>query len=239
MSKHSGLSQLADTAREMMQPNKPSARHYPVKKRQEKRVLNPNWLGIAHLEAEALGDTEIISEYPYGEYIDDDLMLGPEFVHLRASGFYQAKRDGMYPRPMFQVFDLEISSSSQISYADPCPACDDWSRTARCEEHHDRDGAAGLKLGRQRREERNRRLDPAADSLRYAMPDYRDVHSYDTQIDWEAIDRVPQELLDRIGRLPNFTLTVEGTFEPGAFLEVTGETEQGTGSFAIEVEPNE
>lgn len=41
-----------------------------------------------------------------------------------------------YSRPMFEVLHTEASSSMRISHT-PCPDCDDWSRTSRCETHHE------------------------------------------------------------------------------------------------------
>lgn len=142
MSKHSGLSQLADAATEMISPR---LAHYPVRRKGERRRLNPNQAGIDWLEGRCtdgedfLGDTEIV---------EFDVAVDGLQSYL-TSGWYAAKRGGNYARPMFQVFGMEASSSAEIPYT-PCPDCDNWARTSKCETHHDLDGVAGLSMGAER-----------------------------------------------------------------------------------------
>lgn len=137
MSKHSGLSQLADAATEMISPR---LAHYPVRRKGERRRLNPNTDGIKWLEGEAFLEATQIVEF---DVAHDGLRS------YLTSGWYAAKRGGNYARPMFQVFRMEASSSAQIPYT-PCPDCDNWARTSKCETHHDLDGVAGLSMGAER-----------------------------------------------------------------------------------------
>lgn len=51
----------------------------------------------------------------------------------RAAGRYK----GTYSRPMFETFEDGVTSAIRKSYPDPCPACDDWSRTSKCTEHYE------------------------------------------------------------------------------------------------------
>lgn len=127
MSKHSGLSHLADVAREMISP---AFAHYPVKRKGERRRLNPNWEGIQWLEGEDFLDAT--------ETVETSVSWDGLQVHT-AKGWYAARRSGNCARPMFQVFGLESSSSATMAYT-PCPDCDDWARTSQCRTHHDRDG---------------------------------------------------------------------------------------------------
>lgn len=122
---------------------------YPVKRRGERRRLNPNQAGIAWLEEQSDTDTEIASTYETGEPAEDGQY---EFVVHRALGWHSARQRGMYPWPMFQV--ISGFKASRFSYPRPCPACDDWSRTSQCADHHDRDGVAGLAMGYQRQQAR-------------------------------------------------------------------------------------
>lgn len=130
--KHGGLSQLADTA-------DPS--HYPVRRRGQKRALNPNWAGIAWLEAKELANTEVMAE-PYAE--------AAGVTYPRAYGWYAAKRAGHYPRPMMQIFNDGATSSSQMIYQNPCPDCDNWARSWNCPRHEDR-GLEGFREAASRR----------------------------------------------------------------------------------------
>lgn len=143
--KNAGLSHLADVANESI-----GVKHYPVKRKGERRRLVPNWDAIRYLEDESWTDTEISEELTAGEAVfdDDAVYLGTEFKIQRALGYFSARQRGMYPWPMFQVFaSFKIS---MVPYS-PCPDCDDFSRTSKCEVHHDRDGVAGLKMGDERR----------------------------------------------------------------------------------------
>lgn len=138
MIKNSGLGQLAEVAG-------PAADSYPVKRKREVRRLNPNWTGIAWLEAQAVHDTEILFRY---DDIWESSTLPAERIITRARGWGRARGNGSHPRPMFQVLQLGTGSAMLIS-RDSCPDCDDWSRTAVCEVHPD-DGTEGLERARQR-----------------------------------------------------------------------------------------
>lgn len=131
------------------QPSHPyEAEYYPIKRKGQRRRLAPNWPAIGWLEKETRNDARIAWDVPAGENIPGTVT--PEFRIQRAVGWDEAKRRGMYPRPMFQTFLLETSSTMQIRYLG-CPDCDDFSRTSQCAQHHDRDGVAGLKMGPERR----------------------------------------------------------------------------------------
>ena len=134
---------------------KADASHYPVKRKGQRRRLDPNREGALWLEDETRDDTEIDPEdcYGTGELIPGTYTL--EFKILRAEGYFKARRQGHYARPMFETFGLLASSSNRVPYPAPCPDCDDWSRTSRCTEHHDRDGVAGLRMGEERRRARS------------------------------------------------------------------------------------
>lgn len=118
---YAGLSRPSDVANPV--------EHYPVRRRGTKRRLNPNWDAIRWLEDGQLDDTEISDAKVLGDG-DWASMLG-----VRALGWYSAKRSGHYPRRMFDIFGLEVSSSSMIHYPSPCPDCHDFSRTWACAEH--------------------------------------------------------------------------------------------------------
>lgn len=101
--------------------------HYPVRRRGERRRLNPNTAGITWLETQSESDTEI-----YGTY---DLVPGEGMRALRSHG---ARRPdpGICIRPMVAVLrDEHVFPSWGSVRRDPCPGCDDWSRTARCARH--------------------------------------------------------------------------------------------------------
>jgi hypothetical protein len=113
----SGLSHLADVANPVD--------HYPVKRRREPRRLDPNWAGIAWLEAQSLADTEIIRHVDQGDGL----------TAYTTEGWYGARRRGAYPGPMFKiVLDLPLDPGALVC-DNPCPVCDDFSRTARCPDH--------------------------------------------------------------------------------------------------------
>lgn len=126
MSKHSELSQLADAA----------FAHYPIRRKGERRRLNPNWDGIDWLEAETRGAVCVRDEF---EGPDGNLIL-------ETFGGANAKAKGAYVRPMILEMPLGVGSASPVSVI-PCPGCDDWSRTSKCRTHHDRDGFDGLVKG--------------------------------------------------------------------------------------------
>lgn len=124
MSKHSGLSRLADVAREVTGGDA----FYPVKKRGERRRLNPNWVGIAWLEAESLADTEIT----HTAGLAPDM---PGLLTLMTAGEARAVIRGMHPRRMIDVFDLDQSSTLGVRYSSPCPACQNFAVSWKCDRH--------------------------------------------------------------------------------------------------------
>lgn len=196
------------------------ADHYPVRQKRQPRRLNPNWDGIRWLEEQSEADTEIHSEMGAGEY-NPNSPTGCEFKIQRALGYYRAKRAGMYPRPMFQVLRPGAGSAPQLSYPDPCPACDDWSRTSRCTEHHDRDGVAGLAKGYERREAR-----------RAARGDNRPpAYATPPPGAGEALP-LPQGLYVEALRQAEAVIRRYESSE----LEITGETLQPPATITIEVE---
>ena len=193
--KKAGSSHLADVSNEQA-----PTFHYPVKKKGEPRRLRPNLDAIHWLEDESETDTEISEEYDAGEYSAQS-PTGCEFKVQRANGWYDAERASMYPRPMFQTFDLEISSSSMVPYLKPCPACDDWSRTSRCSEHHDEDGVAGLRMGADRRAERNTRRNGPPTAYSDAPTDGGPRGIYDTLVQmYERIAAVNEQQIDERDR---------------------------------------
>lgn len=115
--KNAGLSHLADVDSPI--------EHYPVKRKGQPRRLDPNQDAIDWLERETATDTEIHSVTP----------LDFQMQSIRALGWYSAKRAGHYPRRMFDVFQLDESSTNPVSYPSPCPDCLDFSRTWACTEH--------------------------------------------------------------------------------------------------------
>lgn len=130
--------------------------HYPVKQRRRPRRLNPNWAGIAWLEAKSLPATRIVAKHPAERG-------GSDLYTLIAAGRSMAAMHGC-PRPMFQLFETTVSSALlRRSVGAACPDCDDWSRTARCPEHpaDHYSRAAWLGYG----EELMSTLTPAADTL--------------------------------------------------------------------------
>lgn len=113
----SGLSHFADVAS--------GEDRYPVRRRGEPRRLNPNWTGITWLEAQSLEDTKPI------RHVD----MGDGLAVYVTDGYYLARRRGAYPGPMFKiVLDLPLDPGAVVC-DDPCPVCDDFSRTARCPDH--------------------------------------------------------------------------------------------------------
>ena len=332
--KNAGLSRLAEAASPI--------EYYPVRRRGQKRRLTPNWDAIRWLEEDTEGATEISDVAPLGA----ENTPWHSINNVRALGYYSAKRTGHYPRRMFDVFDLEVSSSNMISYADPCPGCQDFSRSWACIEHPEVAWNTKRRVWERHIEDRTRcsctpcterreraaeassgYTDMGTDGLRppqglydrliemfggplpqeayqrqaamyftaprdpnqgrpgyhYHFPTDRWVPDTDDALgdfrdggevgagffqgrpvtvnevsadermaaEWERqngipladvlrqIDRVPPELGPTrrtfLGALPNFTMTLTGTFT----LEIDGETIQGAGPVAIEVEPTD
>lgn len=136
MIKHQGLAQLADTV---------NTSHYPVRRRGQKRQLNPNWVGIAWLEAEALEDTEILqtiepdartSAYKMGE--------GLAVQHSRRAAEMadeSVRERPLYVRPMFQVFNdtderVIVHHGTRVRADKSCADCYDFQYPGRdCPRH--------------------------------------------------------------------------------------------------------
>lgn len=240
--KHAGLSQLADVAN----VNDGIVR-YPVKKKGQPRRLDPNWPAIHWLEDSSETDTEISQEYSFGELIEGTDIY--EFRGLRALGYYEAKRRDMFPWPMFQTFPVNILKVRMISYPDPCPDCDDWSRTSRCSEHHDRDGIAGLKRGGDRRRSRssvgvtegplfpNTRLErDEAGDLR-AVPErdmYENMIRQVANEDYCSCSRCTGAVPGRQRRVVMDNTQARSTVP--TVVEVNGESVQGVAGFSFETE---
>lgn len=101
---------------------------YPIRRRGEKRRLNPNLPAIEWLETRSQVRTEIIDVRPAST---DGLM------HQLTRGLNKAAHDdSVCPRPMIQILDLDMFSGSK-QRIDGCPDCDHWGYTAKCEEHPD------------------------------------------------------------------------------------------------------
>lgn len=126
--------------------------HYPVKRKGERRRLNPDLAAITWLELSIQAHT-VIHET---EYAGDGLR------NTFAYGWYGARNKGMHPGPMFKILPLEVTSSSQTP-GHNCPDCGDWARTSRCEEHPER-GVEGI-LGRDRNGNAAPRIQPRVDGL--------------------------------------------------------------------------
>lgn len=124
-----GLSLLADTATELAG----GRGHYPVRRRGEVRRLDPNWAGIAWLEAQSLDDTTLLERLAYS---DGSAMAG--LVKEAYVGRWMAAEQNNYPRPMFEILHLSVSSTLGARNQAPCPACDNFAYTARCDRHEDR-----------------------------------------------------------------------------------------------------
>ncbi len=210
MSKYHGLSHLADVARDLTQPGEAC---YPVRRKGERRRLNPNQAGIDWLEGRCtdgrdfLDATEIVDEDPAGEVIGEDSSGEQvyEYRALRARGAYAARSKGLYVRPIFQTLHPGRGSGQSLRYPAPCPDCDDWSRTSRCAQHHDRDGIEGLGLNIRRGAE-----------LRRAIRE-RTVTAAETAWHAEAANDMPERHFSHVT------------------IEVNGETVQGVRSLSYQV----
>ncbi|QMP84442.1 hypothetical protein HUN42_00065 [Streptomyces phage Dagobah] len=122
----SGVSHLADVAA--------GKDHYPVRRRGERRRLNPNQAGIAWLSEQAEPVTKTENEIPV---INGD---HAGLVFTRAKGWLAARKEGMYPGPMFKIVHDDVELELRNFWASPsretaCAGCDDWSRTASCDDH--------------------------------------------------------------------------------------------------------
>lgn len=219
MTEHTGLSQLADAFHEAA-----AEKFYPIKKRGGRRYLNPNRHAIAWLEketADAARIVEIIDVYA------DGLWTGTRWTV--AHGWFAAKRNGNYVRPMYELFDLECSSSSMRVYTNPCPACLDLSRSWACEEHSEIPWD----------DEKKQRDQPPADpyaTVRAAVSGATQ-EAYRRQWEWlpgsplaDAVRQIPDDLAPRIqDRLDWYRAR-------NVPMEVNGETVDGILSFSFEAE---
>lgn len=208
--KHGGLSQLADTA---------DPTHYPVKRKREPRRLNPNWAGIAWLEAQALGPTTLHDPDPMGDV--------PGLYIQRSSGGEQVKTSTTnYVRPMFQIFHPDASSSMRRPVDRPCAACYDFGRSWNCPAHPERKWL-GVGRGWER---------PATPQ----EPTAPDFTGWADMIDPDTIARQigsASDYITQARRTFREALTrIEGLSDAHFVLTVDGQTVEGVDSFHIVVE---
>jgi len=102
--------------------------YYPIKKKGTRRRLNPNRAAIEWLDEDCQSSTTIVA---LREDPDVDLV-----VQRTNGGEWTRDETSNYVRPMIQV--LSGGSATPRNFAHPCPACDDWSRTANCADHPER-----------------------------------------------------------------------------------------------------
>jgi hypothetical protein len=126
VTEYSGLSLLADVAKELTDPKHA---HYPVKRKGERRRLDPNWTGIAWLEADTLEATEILE----GDW--DAGLPGDGLKRQISRGWSWAKADRTSQgRPIFQAIPLSASSTGPVWHAG-CAGCYDFAYSWNCERH--------------------------------------------------------------------------------------------------------
>jgi hypothetical protein len=110
--------------------------HYPVRRRGEKRRLNPNRAGIAWLDEQAAKVTATTRTRlmdDRGVILPDNGRLKADFVVTRV---YPRPRIDNHMRPMFQTFYVE-SWSGTTSYVNPCPDCFNMAYSdSRCKRGH-------------------------------------------------------------------------------------------------------
>lgn len=116
--KYGGLSQLADVARDLTQPKEAC---YPIRRKGERRRLNPNLDGIRFLEGETFEQQTAI--YHRAHY-------GNGLTVLYARGYFTRGCN----RPMIQVID---DSTRPFDSPDrtPCEDCDNVAYTSKCPGH--------------------------------------------------------------------------------------------------------
>jgi hypothetical protein len=185
-------------------------------------------------EAETVAEIEAYLDMHYQTEIVETEQMGPEAHGLKATyarghtpnGQDHTRNVNNYARPMFQVLPRDAFSCGAIVVT-PCRACDDFSRSWACEEHHELPWDA--EKGRFQRPDR---VDaPILDTL---VEQYRQAMHMIAENQFPPVDG--RRFLDPYRGLPSFTTTLEGTFDPN-FLEITGETVQGTAdTVRIEVE---
>lgn len=136
MIKHQGLAHLADVANPV---------HYPVRRRGEARRLNPNWVGIAWLEAEALEDTEILVTETPGP-AQAAVKMGEGLAVQRSRRAVEmidesVRERPLYVRPMFQVFNdahenVMLHHGARVRRDSACADCYDFQYPGRdCPRH--------------------------------------------------------------------------------------------------------
>lgn len=128
MIKNSGLGQLAEAAA--------GEEFYPIRRRGEKRRLNPNRAAIEWLEADTFSMTDEYSRFLMtdtgGRYgagrgeIDDTVLVTKTFG---------ANLGSHHSRPMFECFEI-TGNKGTASYPNPCPNCDNLAYSPReCGQH--------------------------------------------------------------------------------------------------------
>lgn len=128
MIKNRGLGLLAEVAAD--------EDYYPVRRRGEKRRLNPNRAAIEWLENDTSDLLKAHFRYlmsdtggRYGAAYDEPLDL------ILVTKAYGATLGTHHNRPMFECFGITGNKGSQ-DYADPCPDCDNLAYSPReCERH--------------------------------------------------------------------------------------------------------
>lgn len=208
--KNARLSRLAEAASPI--------EYYPVKRRGQKRRLAPNWDAINWLEDETEGDTEICSKAPLDDGMNRQVTLG----------WYGAKRRGMYPRRMFDIFVLELSSTNPVAYT-PCEACDNYAYTWACTEHPEIPWDT----------ERRVWVRHVSGARRCHCTSCHERRERAAERSSGYTDMGTDELAPRrstLDALADTSITIEGTFDPG-ILEIISDTiEASACSVRIEVE---
>lgn len=114
--------------------------HYPVKRRGEKRQLNPNTEGIAWLDARAARDgtlTRVCGMTDSGVVVVEGLEGAPFNIVQGDWGWDDSRPNPRYVRPMFQPLNpnvLVIGGDAMIC-PDPCPNCYDYAYAWNCPDH--------------------------------------------------------------------------------------------------------
>ena len=116
--------------------------YYPVRRRGEKRRLNPNRDAIEWLENDTLDLTDaghryLMTDLGFRLNIVDATPGDDCVLVTRAYGSHLATH---HKRPMFECFD--INASKALTYRDPCPECDNLAYSFQgCQRHNDEDRA--------------------------------------------------------------------------------------------------
>lgn len=79
-----------------------------------------------------VGRIEEYLDMHYLTSVATEVPVGDDLIVTSAVGRGMSR----YARPMFQVIPHDAFSGSCLSYT-PCPACDDWSRSWNCPDHHE------------------------------------------------------------------------------------------------------